>query len=170
MGATNCKLAEEVLPLIDYVFELQYTLIAMFVITTLVWGSWVWMSPFQLAVGIELMIAEIQLGDAVDCAIKNEIFGPDTAARFKDFSQYYMLYAIGSFVYFVFLDPVITSLMVWSGVFTLGASYVVNIPYWLSTRFGSAFFGLYWTNSVYNAFHPIVAPEVVEAADKAAGF
>ena len=101
---------------------------------------------------------------AVECAWKFQIFGGDTMDRFRDFSYFYMLWALMQFCYQIFISPGVNIALAILYVLTLGGSGGISIPFQYSVDFGSSFFTLYWTNQVYEAFHPVVAPEVAEAA------
>ena len=142
-----------------------YTLSTVFWFTGVQYLLWL---PLVL-LDIDLMIYMIHLGMAVDCAITNEIFGEETVERFKDFSIYYIFWALAYFDFTLFIDPMITATLGLTSAATFGLGTLLLIPYEIFSHYGAAFFTLYWTNTVYEAFHPVVAPEVVEAAYEAAG-
>ena len=99
----------------------------------------------------------------VNCAIDNSIFGPNTAQRFTDFSNFYLFYVFGSFLYWTLIDYwVYVVLWALSLIpFTFGAANYLMVPYWIITHLGPVFLNLYWANAIYEAFHPVVAPEIV---------
>jgi hypothetical protein len=98
-----------------------------------------------------------------DCAVTNNIFGANTAARFTDFSDMYFYYTFGAFFYFVFIDWLMWVVIWWIGAFTLGAGYWLYPLYWFASRFCLAFLQLFWDNEIYEAFHPVLAPELANA-------
>lgn len=105
---------------------------------------------------------------AIDCALDNNIFGDDTVSRFSDFSQYYWVWAVTYFTFLLFIDPEVTAflngLTFWT--WTLGGGSIwILIPYEIITHYGAAFFTLYWSNEVYNAFHPVIAKKEMKATD-----
>ena len=66
--------------------------------------------------------------------------------RFKDFSYFYIIWAIIQFAYHIFVKP---TLSIWLDallVLTLGLSASISIPFTILVDFGSSFFTLYWTN------------------------
>ena len=167
MGANNCKSVDDMQPIFDDIFTYQYTILGLHTANHLFWWTgltmvtdWIWLSFF-----IALTVEMFQLGMAVECAWKFNIFGSETMERFRDFSYFYMLWALLQFSYQIFLAPTLNLILVFINVLTLGASVSVSVPFQLMVDFGSSFFTLYWTNQVYEAFHPVVAPEVVAASE-----
>ena len=70
------------------------------------------------------------------------------------------------FGYHIFIKPTLSFWLDVLLILTLGLSASISIPFTILVDFGSSFFTLYWTNQVYEAFHPVVAPEIAEAKEK----
>ena len=164
MGALNCKDREDVGPIIDTVFSLNYMMLALH--TEAAFTSWwnpvimfgnviSWMTLFTM-----LNNNMFQLGAVVDCAVDNNVLGPDTASRFVDYSAMYSDWAFIHLFYFLFVDPfvmlclaVILFVNMSVGLWALGTYRAV-------VDFGATFANLYLTNAVYEGFHPVLAPEI----------
>merc|ERR1712086_43094 len=100
-------------------------------------------------------------GAAVECAQKFEIYGPETVDRFDYYSNYYMVFALIHFVFVMFIDPMIHWSLIGFDIVTLGFGMVIQVPYDFLAKWGLGFFTLFYTNQVYSAFHPTVAPQIL---------
>jgi hypothetical protein len=74
-----------------------------------------------------------EIGGTVECAIDNNIYGPNTVSNFKDGSAFYIWIAIASFIFDLFINPVIF----------IGA-YVLEVIYFLAMAAISASGILVW--------------------------
>lgn len=114
------------------------------------WGLW-----------IALIVYMLQLSALVDCAIENTIFGPETLYRFGGFSEWILEYTLFIFWYFLFVDGLVWFMLYVLGFLSFGISWTMFMPlYWFISRYLLSFIQLYWDNEIYNAFHPVVAPEI----------
>ena len=102
-----------------------------------------------------------ELGAAVMCATDNQVFGPETVMRF-DYAQYYLWYALGVFVFYVFLHPWIGVFIGMSNYVTFGLGGYLQIPYQIAADYVPLFATLWLTNMAYEGFHPTVAPQIAE--------
>lgn len=107
MGANNCKSAEALQPVFDEFFEISYGLIALYTISPFLPG-------INLAFEIPISILKIvlwnnmyEIGGAVECAIDNNIYGPNTTSLFADGSAFYVFIALSYFFFDVFINPII---------------------------------------------------------------
>ena len=77
-------------------------------------------------------------------------------------------YAIGVLLYGTFIDPLIQ----WTGVIVIPIIAIFTLQfgnilwalypiYWSATRVSMTAANLWWGNIIYEAFHPVVAPEIV---------
>jgi hypothetical protein len=62
----------------------------------------------------------------------------------------------------VFIDEWVYLALNIMGMITMGFTNVLVFPYWATSRFATAFLNLYWANAIYEAFHPVVAPEILQ--------
>ena len=169
MGSINCSDRTEVGPIIDATFDLNYMMLGIYTAQVMI-GTWFW--PFTgftmiswITVFLMMSNTMFQLGAAVDCAVENNLFGPNTVDRFVDFSNEYTDWAFIHFSYHVFLPPLISGTLLLSSLFTFGLSYFAWVAYELIVLFGLVFANLYFTNKVYEGFHPILAPQIVNGLE-----
>jgi len=71
---------------------------------------------------------------------------------------------LGSFLYFLFVDIWVWIVCISLSAWTLGLTGMFLVPYWFTSRFAMNFFWLYMDNNIYEAFYPVVAPEMMEGA------
>ena len=171
MGSNNCKERVDVGPHIDAVFELNYMLFALHTIE-FVFRDW-WPITFGVEIGtitvdMFLSINMLQLGGAVQCAIDNNIYGPDTKSRFVDFSAEYIDWAFIFTLYFVFADTIFLNIVgaviefitfFGLGLFSGWVSELI-MSFKPLIRWCLLIVNLYMANSVYEGFHPTLAPDL----------
>ena len=131
MGANNCKAYDDMQPIFDNVFSYQYTILGLHVANHLFWWTgltfvtdWIWLGYF-----IALTIEMFQLGMAVECAWKFQIFGDTTMERFRDFSYFYMLWALLQFCYSIFIAPTVNATLITLSFLTFGAAGGIAVPF-----------------------------------------
>ena len=82
MGANNCKSAEALQPVFDEFFEVSYGLIALYTISPFLPFVNVW---FEIPISILKIVMwnlMFEVGGAVECAVDNDIYGPNTVSLF----------------------------------------------------------------------------------------
>jgi len=82
MGANNCKSADALQPVFDEFFEVSYVLIALYTISPfLPVVNWAFEIPISIMKIIQWNLM-FEIGGAVECAIDNDIYGPNTVSLF----------------------------------------------------------------------------------------
>ena len=174
MGANNCKSAEALQPVFDDFFDKSYGLIALFTL-----------SPFLPVVNYSLEIPIVilkillwnrmfEIGGAVECAIDNNINGPNTISLFQDGSALYVFIALAYFAFDVFINPLIfvgiyifelvylfaSWSLASSGLYVWWVPFINLLPLSASTLWWLPIVPYYWSIQIYTEvfrFLPLLA-------------